>query len=64
MEAKAHRKVDRERLLKRRLTWRDAADTGSHLIDTIAIAVQRCNGKVQQASVEMEARVALGAAAA
>jgi len=30
---------------------------------SIAIAVQRCNGQAQQASVEMEARVALGAAA-
>ena len=44
-------------------TWRDAEDIGNHLVDSIAIAVQRCNGKAQQASVEMEARVALGAAA-
>ena len=44
-------------------TWRDAEDIGNHLVDSIAIAVQRCNGKAQQASVEMEARVALGVAA-
>jgi len=44
-------------------TWRDAWDIGNHLVDSIAIAVQRCNGQAQQASVEMEARVALGAAA-
>ena len=45
-------------------TCRDAADIGSHLVDTIAIAVQRCNGTALQASMEMEVRVALGAAAA
>ena len=43
-------------------TWRDAGDIGSHLVDSIAIAVQRCNGRALQASVEMEARVAMGAA--
>ncbi len=44
-------------------TWRDADDIGNHLIDSVAIAVQRCNGRAQQTSIEMEARVALGAAA-
>ena len=34
-----------------------------HLIDSIAIAVQRCTGMAQQASVVMEARMALEAAA-
>ena len=44
-------------------TWRCAEDIGNHLVDSIAIAVQRCNGMAQQASVEMEARVALGVSA-
>ena len=44
-------------------TWRDADSIGSHLVDCIAVAVQRCNGKALQASVEMETRVALKAAA-
>jgi len=41
-------------------TWRDAGDIGNHLVNSIAIAVQRCNGKALQASMEREARVALG----
>ena len=45
-------------------TWRDAGDIGNHLVDSIAVAVQRCNGKALQASMEREARVALGVAAA
>ena len=45
-------------------SWRDAEDIGIHLVDSIAIAVQRCNGMALQASVVMEARVALGPAAA
>ena len=44
-------------------TWRAADDIGNHLIDSVAIAVQRCNGREQQTSIEMESRVALGAAA-
>ena len=44
-------------------TWRDADDIINHVIDSIAIAVQRCNGRAQRTSMEMEARAALGAAA-
>ena len=35
-------------------TWRDAWDIGSHLVDSVAIAVHRCNGQALHASVEME----------
>jgi hypothetical protein len=45
-------------------TWRDASGIGAHLLDCIAISVQRCVGMALRASIEMEARVALGAAAA
>ena len=45
-------------------TWRDATDIGAHLLDSIAIGVQRCVGMALRASIEMEARVALGVAAA
>ena len=45
-------------------TWRDADEIGAHLVDSIAIAVQRCTGMALRASVEPEKRVAMGAAAA
>ena len=45
-------------------TWRDASGIGTHLLDSIAFGVQRCVGMALRASIEIEARVALGAAAA
>ena len=44
--------------------WRDADTIGSHLLDSIAIAVQRCCGMAVRASVEREATRVFGAAAA
>ena len=45
-------------------TWRDADAIGSHLLDSVAVAVQRCTGMALRASVEREATRALGARAA
>ena len=45
-------------------TWRDAAIIGTHLVDAVAIAVQRCTGMALQKSQWRERQVALGAAAA
>lgn len=45
-------------------TWRDADVIGSHLVDSIAIAVQRCTGMALQVSLDKERRVAVGASAA
>ena len=45
-------------------TWRDADEIGAHLVDSTAIAVQRCIGMALRASVERERRVAMAAAAA
>ena len=45
-------------------TWRDADAIGSHLLDCVAIAVQRCTGMALRASVERETTRALGARAA
>ena len=39
-------------------------EIGAHLVDAIAIGVQRCTGMSLRASVERERRVAMGAAAA
>ena len=36
--------------------WRDVDASGSHLLDSVAIAVQRCSGMAVRASVEREAR--------
>ena len=47
-----------------RSTWRDADAIGSHLLDSVAIAVQRCIGMALRASVEQEMVRALGAEAA
>lgn len=41
-------------------TWREADTIGSHLVDSIAIAVQHWTGKALRASVEEERRVAMG----
>ena len=43
--------------------WRDAREIGAHQVSCVAIGVQRCQGMALQASIEMEARVALGRAA-
>ena len=45
-------------------TWRDADLIGTHLVDSIAIAVQRCSGMALRASLEKERRIAMGSAAA
>ena len=45
-------------------TWRNADAIGSHLLDCVAIAVQRCTGMALRASVERETTRALGARAA
>ena len=45
-------------------TWREAGAIGAHLVDAIAVAVQRCTGLALRMSLEKERRVALGAAAA
>jgi len=45
-------------------TWRDADAIGTHLVDSIAIAVQRCTGMALRVSLEKERRVAMGASAA
>ena len=44
--------------------WRDANAIGTHLVDAIAIAVQRCTGMALQASMDREVQQAMGAAAA
>ena len=44
-------------------TWRDADLIGTHLVDSIAIAVQRYAGKALSASLAQEMRVAMGASA-
>ena len=45
-------------------TWRDADTIGTHLVDSIAIAVQRCTGMTLRASLEREMQLAMGAQAA
>ena len=45
-------------------TWRDAAIIGTHLVDAVAIAVQRCTGMALQRSQWREREVAMGAEAA
>ena len=45
-------------------TWRDADAIGTHLVDPIAIAVQRCTGMALQSSMDFEMRAAMGARAA
>ena len=45
-------------------TWRDADAIGSHLLDRVAIAVQRCPGMALRASVKREMTRALSARAA
>ena len=45
-------------------TWRDASTIGTHLVNAVAIAVQRCNGMALQRSQWMEWDVAMGARAA
>ena len=45
-------------------TWRDADTIGSHLLDSVAIAVQRCCGMSVRASVERESTRVFGAQAA
>ena len=44
-------------------TWRDADEIGAHLVDAIAIGVQRCTGMALRASVERERPVGMSAAA-
>ena len=41
-------------------TWREAESIGSHLVDSIAIAVQRCTGMALQANIQQERRIAMG----
>ena len=43
-------------------TWPDADSIGTHLVDSIATAVQRCAGMALRASLVQEARVVMGAA--
>ena len=45
-------------------TWRNVDELGAHLMNSIAIAVQRCCGMALRASLENERRLAMGAAAA
>ena len=45
-------------------TWRDADAIGAHLLDCVAVAVQRCTGMALRASVEREMVRAVGARAA
>ena len=45
-------------------TWRDADAIGSHLLDSVSIAVQKCTGMALRASAEREMTRALGARAA
>ena len=44
-------------------TWRDADAIGTHLVDSIAIAVQRCTGMALRVSLNRERRLAMGASA-
>jgi len=46
------------------IKWRDADAIGAHLLDSVAIAVQRCTGMALRASVERETVRVLGAVAA
>ena len=45
-------------------SWRDANAIGTHLVDSIAIAVQRCTGMVLRASMKREPGIATVAQAA
>ena len=45
-------------------TWREQTAIGAHLVNAIAIAVQRCTGLALRVSLEKERRVALGVVAA
>ena len=45
-------------------TWRDADSIGTHLLDSVSIAVQRCTGMALRASREAEMVRVLGAEAA
>ena len=44
-------------------TWREPDAIGAHLVNAIAIAVQRCTGLALRMSLEKERRMALGVAA-
>ena len=46
------------------ILWREQTAIGAHLVNAIAIAVQRCTGLALRVSLEKERRVALGVAAA
>ena len=48
---------------KQHCTWRDVDAIVTHLVDSIAIAVQSTLGRSLQVSLEGEARIAMGAAA-
>ena len=41
-------------------TWRDVNTIGAHLVDVVAIAVQRYTGMALRVSLDKERRVALG----
>ena len=43
-------------------TWRDADIIGAHLVDSIAVAVQRSEGVALHASVAQERDTAMGSA--
>ena len=45
-------------------TWRDADAIGAHLLDSIAIAVQRGSGLAIRTSMDLEMRQVFGAEAA
>ena len=45
-------------------TWRDAGTVGTHLVNVVAIAVQRCTGMALQKTQWMERDVAMGSRAA
>ena len=45
-------------------TWRDAGIIGKHLVDAVAIAVQRCTGMALQRSQRAERDAAMGVRAA
>ena len=45
-------------------TWWDADAVGSHLLDSVAVAVQRCTSMALRASVERETALVMGVRAA
>ena len=58
------REIHHSAVLGNHNTWRDAAIIGTHLVDAVAIAVQRCTGMALQKSQWRERQVAMGAQAA